>query len=483
MPGNLKEKILSNLIWRFAERCGAQLVAFVVSVVLARMLEPGLYGTVALMSVFIAIVQVFVDSGLGNALIQKKDADDLDFSSVFYTNIVVCLLMYALLFVLSPCIAKFYDDLTMVSMIRVLGLTVIISGIKNVQQAYVSRHLLFKKFFYSTLTGTICAGIVGVVMAYKGFGAWALVAQQITNTFIDTLVLWITVKWRPIRKFSIQRMKQLFSFGWKLLASSLIDVGYNNLRSLIIGKIYTSADLAYYDKGERLPTMVISNINTSIDSVILPVMSKEQNDRIRVKEMLRRSIKVSIYVLAPCMMGLFFVADFFIKVLLTEKWIDSVFFMRIFCITLMFWPVHNANLNAIKAVGRSDIFLKLEIIKKVIGIVLLVSTMRISVKAMALSMLVATVTSLILNIHPNKELLDYGLKEQLCDIIPSIILATLMGCIVYPIKWIEMPMIIVLIVQIITGIIIYIIGSRIFKIEAFYFLWDMIKPFVYKERS
>ncbi len=478
-----KENIVANLFWRFAERSGAQLVSFIVSIVLARMLDPNLFGTVAILYVFIEIVQVFVDSGLGNALIQKKNADDLDFSSVFYVNLILCISMYGLLFVLAPIIAGFYNDNTMISMIRVLGLTVVISGVKNIQQAYVSRHLMFKKFFYATLGGTICAGIVGISMAYNGMGAWALVAQQITNVVIDTCVLWGVVKWHPKRMFSFERLKELYSYGWKLLVSSLIDTGYNNLRSLIIGKLYTSTDLAYYDRGEKLPTLVIANILASIDSVLLPAMSEVQDVKERVKEMCRRSTKTSVYILAPCMIGLFSTAEPLVRIMLTEKWMNSVFYIRVFCITLIFYPVHTANLSAIKAVGKSDIFLKLEIVKKIIGIIILICAMRISVKAMAVSTLISTIISLLLNSYPNKKLLNYGFSEQIRDIIPSITLATAMGSVVYLISMFQLPDIVTLVIQIVVGISVYVGGSKLLRMDPYEYIMTIIRNIIRKRRG
>lgn len=245
------KNVISNLIWRFAERCGAQLVTFIVSVVLARILAPEDYGQIALITVFTTIMQVFVDSGLGTALIQKKDADDLDFSSVFYFNFALCLILYAVMFVAAPFIAGFYDDNTLIPIIRVISLTIVISGVKGIQQSYVSRNMLFKKFFYSTLGGTIFSAFIGIALAYAGFGVWAIVAQQLSNTTIDTLILWLTVKWRPKKMFSWRRLKGLLSFGWKMLASALLDTFYNNIRSLVIGKMYSSSGLAYYDQGKN----------------------------------------------------------------------------------------------------------------------------------------------------------------------------------------------------------------------------------------
>ena len=472
-----------NFIWRFAERCGAQLVSFIVSIVLARILVPEDYGTIALVTVFTAILQVFVDSGLGTALIQKKEADDLDFSSVFYFNLVVCVILYIGMFVASPYIAAFYGDDTLTPIIRVLSLTIIISGVKGIQQAYVSRNMLFKRFFFSTIGGTIFSAILGIGMAYAGFGVWALVVQQLSNTAIDTLILWITVKWRPKKLFSWSRLKVLLSFGWKLLVSSLLDTGYNNLRNLIIGKMYSSADLAFYNQGDKFPKVIVTNINTSIDSVLLPTMSNVQDDKERVKQMTRRAIKTSTYVMAPLMMGLAFCAEPIVSLVLTDKWLPCVPFLRIFCITYMFYPVHTANLNAIKAMGRSDLFLKLEITKKIVGMILLLSTMWFGVMAMAYSLLVSMITSMIINSWPNRELLKYSFKEQMIDIFPSIALAVVMGVMVSFVNNLGFSSALTLLIQVPTGAIIYLIGSMLLHLDSFEYLLGIMKSFIHNKRT
>lgn len=475
-----KQVVISNLIWRFFERTGAQLVAFFVSIIIARILDPSAYGTVALITVFIVILQVFVDSGLGNALIQKKDADDLDFSTVFYANVLFCTVLYIIIFFASPLIATFYENEELIPYIRVLGITVLISGVKNVQQAYVSRNMLFKKFFFSTIGGTLVAGIVGIIMALNNFGVWALVFQQVINLLIDTIILWITVKWRPKKKFSFIRLKTLFSYGWKLLVSSLIDTIYKELRQLIIGKVYTSSDLAYYNQGEKLPHLIVININASIDSVLLPIMSNVQDDRQHVKSMTRRSIIVSTYIMAPLMLGLAAVSKPLISVLLTEKWLFSVPYLRIFCITYMFYPIHTANLNAIKAMGRSDLFLKLEVLKVIVAMIALISTMWISVEAMAYSLLVVSLASQIINSWPNKKLLNYSYIEQLKDIFPSILLATIMAVCVYFVEKTGLTCYLILFLQIFIGIIIYIVGSYIIKLDGFNYLFEIAKRFLNK---
>lgn len=479
MPSNNKD-VLSNFLWRFAERCGAQGVSFIVSVVLARLLAPEVYGTIALVTVFTAILNVFVDSGFGSALVQKKDADDLDFSSVFYFNVAVCCLLYLGMFLAAPFIAEFYNRLELTQVIRVLSLTLVISGVKNVQQAYVSRTMQFKRFFFATLGGTVGAAVIGIAMAYCGFGVWALVIQQIFNATVDTIILWITVRWRPKRMFSWKRLKGLFSYGWKLLVSALLDTVYGNLRQLIIGKMYSSADLAQYNRGRQFPDVIVANINSSIDSVLLPTMARVQEDATQVKGMTRRAMKTSTYIMAPLMMGLAFCAQPVVRLVLTEKWLPCVPFLQIFCITYMFYPVHTANLNAIKAMGRSDLFLRLEIVKKVVGLVLLVSTMWFGVMAMAYSLLFTSIISQIINSWPNRKLLNYSYLEQMKDILPGILLAVLMGCCVYPIQWLGLPDIVTLLLQVPLGALIYIGVSAVLHLESYEYLMDMVRPFFEK---
>jgi len=470
--------MVSNFFWRFAERCGAQGVSFIVSLVLARLLAPEAYGTIALVTVFTSILNVFVDSGFGSALIQKKDADDLDFSTVFYFNIAICVLLYGLTFAAAPWVAGFYRDPSLTPVIRVLSLTLVISGVKNVQQAYVSRTMQFKRFFFATLGGTIGAAVIGIALAYGGFGVWALVIQQVFNAAVDTIILWLTVKWRPKRLFSWERLKGLFSYGWKLLASSLLDTAYRELQQLIIGKLYTKSDLAQYNRGTRLPSLIVNNVSASINNVLLPVMSQAQDRVDEVKGMTCRAMKTSTYVMAPLLMGLAFVGEPAVRLLLTEKWLPCVPFMRIFCVTYMFYPVHTANLNAIKAMGRSDLFLKIEVLKTIVGLAVLFSTMWFGVMAMAYGALFTTLPSQIINSWPNKKLLNYGYWEQLKDILPGILLAAAMGCCIYPIQWLGLPDIVTLLIQVPLGAALYISGSAFLRLDSFQYLWKKVKPMI-----
>ena len=474
--------VIKNFLWRLAERVGAQGVKLLVELVLARILLPEQYGVIAMVAVFITVFNVFVDSGLGNALIQKKDADDLDFSSVFWFNVVWCIVLYGILFLISPLVASFYHREELTLILRVLGLQIVISGVKNVYQAYVSRTMQFRKFFFSTLGGTVGAAVIGITMAYRGYGVWALVAQQLFNVLTDTVILTITVKWHPRRMFSFERLKGLLSYGWKLLLSALLDTLYNEARSLIIGRKYTSEDLAFYNRGELFPQVIAANVNTSIDSVLLPTMSRVQDERDKVRAMTRRAIMTSTYIMAPLMIGIACVGTPMVRLILTEKWMPCVPYLQIFCASMLFFPIHTANLNAIKAMGRSDLFLKLEILKKVIGIALILITMHISVLAMALSTLVNSLICQLINTWPNRKLLDYSYGDQIRDILPNILLAAVMGGCVFVVGLIGLPDWATLLIQVALGAALYAGLSAATKNESYRYLLDVLKNFRNKEQ-
>lgn len=478
--GNRKA-VFSNLIWRFMERCGAQFVSVVVSFVLARMLDPAVYGLVAKVTIITSIMLVFVDSGMANSLIQKKDPDDLDFSSVFFFNVAFCLVLYVGLFFAAPLIAEYNGQPELTAIVRVLGLTVVVAGVKNVQQAYVSKTMQFKRFFFATLGGTAVSAAVGIAMAYKGFGVWALVAQQLSNVTINTCVLWLTVGWRPKAMFSLERLRTLLGYGWKLLASGLLDTVYNKLREIFIAVFYTDTDLAFYNRGNALPNLIVENINSSIDSVLLPVLSAEQDHAEQVREMTRRAIKVSSYIIMPLMMGLAVCAEPFVRFFLTEKWLPCVPYLRIFCFTYSFYPLHTANLNAIKAMGRSDLFLILEIVKKAVGITALLLTMRLGVYPMALSLLATSVLSQIINAWPNSRLLNYSYLRQLADLLPTILLAAAMGACVYPVSLLGLSDIVTLVIQVPLGVLVYVLGSKLLRIDSFEYLMSIVKKLVRRE--
>lgn len=466
MESNIKSKTLSSLIWKFAERCGAQLIQFVVQIVLARLLTPADYGLIGLITVFLTIALVFAQSGLGQALVQRKEINDTEFSTVFHFSFLFSIILYIILFFCSPLIAGFYKEPTLTNVIRVLGLTVIVGAINSVQQAYVQKTMQFKRFFYSTLSGTLVSAGVGIGMAYAGFGVWALVGQQLSNQIVNMIVLWFTLKWKPKRVFSVSSAKSLFSYGWKLLCSSLLDTIYNNMYSLIIGKFYSSSDLGYYNRGKQFPILVIQNINTAIESVMFPVLSDVQDDKQRLKAMVRRTLVMSTFIIFPCMAGLAAIAKPLTILMLTDKWLPAVPFIQFCCFTYAFWPIHTANLQAIKAVGRSDIFLKLEIIKKIIGVLGLCISIPFGLYTMMWVRCLTTVISSFINAFPNKKLLGYSYWEQIKDMLPSFVLSIVMCGVVLIYNLLNLSAIMTMTLQVITGVAIYILMARLFKFES-----------------
>jgi len=478
---NTKSQIISSLFWKLMERGGSQGIQFIVQIILARLLVPNDYGMIALIAIFITIANVFVQSGFNTALIQKKDVNETDFSSVFYLSLFVASVLYLILFFTAPLIASFYDVHQLISVLRVLSITLFLGAFNSIQNAIISRKMQFKKLFFSSLGAILISGTIGITLAYKGLGVWALVAQQLINQFMVTVILWVTVKWRPKLVFSFERVKGLFAYGWKLLVSSLIDTFYMNLRSLIIGKIYNPATLAFYNRGDQFPQIIVSNINGSIQSVMLPALASEQDNRQRVKEMVRRSIVTSSFVLFPMMVVLAVIAEPLVKILLTDKWLPCVPFLQVFCASYALWPIHTANLQAINALGRSDIFLKLEIAKKIVGITILGISIYFGVYAIAIGTLISGIISTFINAYPNLKLLNYSYKEQWKDIMPSLILSLVMGVIIYNFIWFNMPSLITLILQVCVGGIIYILMAKIFKLECYTYLVLTVKQMFFKK--
>jgi teichuronic acid exporter len=475
---NTKGKVIQSLFWKLMERGGVQGIQFIVQIVLARILSPNDYGIIALLTIFISLSNVFIQSGFNTALIQKINVKEEDFSSVLYISLLVATVLYIALFFASPFIANFYGISELIQVLRVLSIILFFGAFNSIQNAIIARSMQFKKLFIVSVFSILISGIVGITLAYLGFGVWALVAQQITNQVSITFILWFTLKWRPKLIFSINRIGDLFSYGWKLLVSSLIDTLYMNLRGLIVGKVYISDMLAFYNRGEQFPQLIVNNINGSIQSVMLPTLSAEQEDRKRVKELVRRSIVTSSFLIFPLMIGLAAVGEPLIKILLTDKWLPCVPFMQIFCLTYSLWPIHTSNLQAINALGRSDIYLKLEVIKKIVGITILIFSMFYGVYAIALGGLLSGVVSSFINSYPNLKLLDYSYKEQIKDILPSLILSLIMGLIVYSILFLNLSPYLTLVIQVFIGAIVYIGLAKLFKIECYEYLLSTIKKHI-----
>ena len=458
---------------------GIQGAQFVVSIILARLLAPDDFGSIALVMAVIAIANVFVQSGLGTALIQKKDVDDTDFSTVFYASIALAAIIYGLIFFTSPLIADIYNKPTLVPIIRVLTLSLFIGVFNSIQYAYVARHMLFKKLFFRSIGAMIPSSIIGIVMAFTGFGVWALVAQQLSNSFLAVVIMLFVVPWRPKLLFSFERLGRLFSFGWKLLVSSIIDTVYSQLQSIIIGKMFSPASLAFYDRGSHFPYVVVNNINNSIQAVMLPSLSAYQDDKPQVKKMMRRAIVTSSFLIIPMMAGLAAMAEPVVQILLGDKWLPCVPFVQIFCFIYAFYPIHTSNLSAINAMGRSDIFLKLEIIKKVYGLSVLIGCIlyfRTPI-GIAFGGAICTVIASFVNAFPNKRLLNYSYWEQIRDIVPSALLACVMAAVVLALPYLHLNIYLTIVLQFAIGSVTYLGLAKILHFESLDYLIKTVADF------
>ena len=473
-----KGNVISGLFWTYSERIAAQTVSLIVSVILARLLDPAHYGIVSIVMIFITLGDVFVTGGFGNALVQKKDAEELDFNTILICSAFVSLVVYILIFVSAPYIADFYNMPTIKAVLRVLGLRIPIAGFNSIQHARIQRKMAFKQFFTATLFGTIISAIIGIVMAYKGFGEWSLVAQYLSNTIIDTLILYFIDDWKPKLMFSMQRARELMTYGWKVLATTLIYTLEGDIRSLIIGKQFGSGDLAFYDQGRKFPNLFVANICTSINKVIFPTMSSVQDDSIRIKQMSRTAIQVGTFLLTPLLIGLIAVADNFVKIVFTSKWLPCVPYLRILTIVYLVRPMTTTCQQAILAIGKSDIILRIEAVLNIIALSLVCIAVFYfkSVLLIAVGSVITEMVSISIFMYFMKKLVQYLYKEQIKDIVPSIMLSCIMGIMVYSISFFIMASTPVLfLTQIIMGVIIYIGGALLFRISGCIYLLKIIE--------
>ena len=467
--------VVKNISWKFAERVSSQTVSLFVSIILARILDPKDYGAIAMVMIFVSLANVIVDGGFSSALIQKKNADRLDFSTVFYFSLCFSVIIYLILYFCAPLIVDFYgkgyEILTPV--LRVVGLQIIITSMNAVQHAYVSREMMFQKFFYSTLIGTCFSAVVGMVMAYSGYGVWALVFQYLSSSVVNLISLYYITRKRPALEFSFDRLKGLLNYGIKIFATSLLVQIYMQLRSLVIGKIYSARDLAFFDRGRQFPCLLGDNINSSVGAVLFPKMSKEQDNIELLKDSTRKAIRIGAFIMCPLMLIFGAMSEPFVRLVLTEKWVPCVPLMQIFCIIYLFNPIHTANMQAIKALGRSEVYFKLEIIKKVIELICLLAVMQISVQAIAINMAVLTTLFTFVNAYPNRILLNYSFKEQMDDILPAVILSLITAGVAWLVVLASLPDFITLIIQFIIGIVVYITLSLLFKRNELFYLKDL----------
>lgn len=454
----LRQKVVKGTIWAALEKFGVRVMSFLVTLVLARLLTPADYGTVALLAIFISIASVLADSGFGQALVQKKDASELDFNSVFYLCVAWSSLVYGVLFLVAPSIAVFYDSPELVPIVRVLGVSILFNSVNSVQQAELNRNLLFDLSFRVSLCSSVVQGIVGITLACLGYGPWSLVWGQIASGVAQTIGLWLVIAWRPKLMFSLSSVVGLFRFGWKLMASELINTGYNNLYGLFIGKLYSKEDLAFVQKGQSVPYFGMETINATLGKVAFPAFSQLQEDPCKLREGMRKVIQCSSFLVFPLMTGCAICATPLVKFMFGENWLPCVPFVQLACFQYALWPFHTVNLSAISARGRSDLYLKLEVLKKFIGIVVLVASYKYGVFAMMLAVaIVGSPLGLLLNMYPNWKHLSYTPLMQLKDVTSSLCSCIVMAVCVMGLGCVmcDMPTVPYLLAQFVVGVMVY----------------------------
>ena len=464
------------LLWKLLERFGVQGVQFILQIILARLLTPEHYGVLAIMIIFTTLANVFIQNGFNTALIQNKDVTEEDYSSVLWVSLGVAGILYGIIFFCAPFIASFYEMPEIVKPFRVLALMLFPGALNSVQLAKVSREMDFKKVFYSNVGAIVVSGVAGIVIAKLGGGLWALVAQTMLNIFVATVVMQFTSKLKIYFKVSLARIKVLFAYGWKLLVSGLIDTLYQDLQSLVVGKKYNSATLGFFNRGKQFPQFLMNSINGAVQSVMLPAMAEKQDAKEQLKELTRRSITVSAYVVFPMMAGLAGIAEPLVRLLLTDEWLPCVPYLQIYCVSFAFYPVHSCNLQAINAIGRSDMFLKLEIIKKSYGLIALIIAVFCfnSPMAIAMTAIITGFLSFFVNAAPNKKLINYSYAEQMRDLVPSFLAAVIMCAAVLAVGLLKLNTIVTLLIQVIVGVGIYLTLSAVFKLKPFLIILNML---------
>ena len=475
--------IFGGMLWSFGERITAQFVSMLVSILLARILAPEYYGIISIVTIFITLLNVFVSGGFGSALVQKKNADGIDFDTTFILSLGLSVILYGFLFLAAPYIENFYKMQNLSNVIRVMGLRLIIASVNNIQQAYIRRHMAFKRFFWATLFGTGVSGVVGIFLAIKGFGVWALVFQYLTNVSIDTAVLFIIGGWKPRFEFSLERAKTIWKFGWKVLATELVYTLSADVRTLLIGKVFGSSDLAYFDQGKKYPTFFVNNINSSIQQVMLPALSKKQGELDELLRTLRRSICTAMYLLVPLLVGFGVIADTFVPIVLSEKWIPCIIYIRIFCLVYITRPFEAMCHQALLAIGKSGTVLLCMISIDGTGLILAIYSALIlkSVLAIALFSLLTTLISITVFMYCSNKYIGYKFSYQIQDIAPNIILSAIMGFVVYFIGLINLNQVAILIIQVIAGIAIYTVLSLAIKPVGYINITGIFREYILRK--
>lgn len=463
MSNSLKQVATKGVLWSSIERFSVQGIQFVIMIIMARLLTPEDYGLVGMLTIFLAVSQSLIDSGFSQALIRKQNRTEVDNSTVFYFNIAVGLALYLLFYISAPWVADFYGLPELSLVMRVVCLGIIFNSLAVVQRALLTVRIDFKTQAKASLIAAVISGMAGIILAYTGFGIWALVCQQLVNLGINTLLLWIFSKWKPMRTYSWKSFRELFSFGSKLLASGLLDTTYNNIYPIVIGKVFSAGDLGHYTRAQQFSVFPSSNITGILQRVTYPVLCSIQNDIDRLRGVYRKFLKLSAYVVFPLMTGLAAVSFPFIRIVLGEKWIFCAVLLQIICFSMMWYPIHAINLNLLQVKGRSDLFLKLEIIKKLLAVAVLCITVPMGLIAMCVGQIFSSVIGLIINTHYTGKLIQVGFLRQMKDLLPTFLLSLTMWAVVYFITTLCSDTLLQLVAGVLVGIIYYLSLAFFFR--------------------
>jgi len=476
MSSSLKLKTIHGVFWSLFERIGQQGIQLVISIILARLLLPAQFGLIAMLAIFMAIAQSFLDSGFGSALIQKKDTTQVDSCSIFYFNIFVGIVAAGLLCLAAPWIAAFYEEPALIPLTRFLSLNLVINSFALIQSTLLIKHIDFKTQLKVSIAATMVSGIIGVTLAYRGFGVWSLAIQSVTSTLFRTVLLWFFNKWRPSLVFSFAALKSMFAYGSKLLFSGLLDTVFQNIYLIVIGKIFTATDLGFYSRAKSCTRLTSENLTSSVSRVTFPVFSKVQDDISRLKRGAQKAMTTLVFLNFPMMTGLLLIAKPLVLVLLTEKWLPCVQYLQLLCVMGLLYPLHVINLNVLKAKGRSDLFLRLEVLKKILVVIAITVTYRWGIQAMIYGQIGVDILGYYLNSYYTGRLIGYPLKEQIFDLLPYFGMAAVMGIGVYCLQLLPFPNNwSLLISQVLTGVIIYGAMSLIFKMSAFLEIVEIVR--------
>lgn len=468
---SLKQKTVHGLTWSFIDQFANLGITFVVGIVLARLLTPREFGLIGMISIFIAVSYTFVNSGFTQALIRKKNCSQTDYSTVFYFNLAASIIFFIILFTASQVISDFFQEPELKRILQVLGLLLIIDALSLIQRTVLTKDINFKLQAKVSLISSLSSGIIAIVMAYKGFGVWSLVAQRISRQTIKTALLWFWAYWSPILIFSKKSFNELFGFGSKLLASSILDTVYRNVYLLVIGKYFSAQELGFYTRADQFQKLPSQNLNGIISSVTYPVLSSIQDDIPRLRTNYQKLIRSTMMVTFVFMLGMAAVAKPMILTLIGQKWLPSVIYLQMLCFVGMFYPLHALNLNMLKVLGRSDLYLKLEIIKKIMAVPIIIIAIVWGIKFMIAGMIVNNIIAFFLNSHWSGRLIGYSSLEQIKDLLPAFFLASSMATIVFSIeKLIPFSPALKFSLQIVTGAIIYIATSELLKLNDYLYI-------------